>query len=287
MARGFNSVQLIGSLTQKPEMKYTAGGLAILELQLAGSDHIIGNDGQPRDLTWYQRVSVFGKQAEYLSEQLDAGTPVFIEGRLNYRTWDDQSGQKRSALGVNAVRVEALTHGPRKDNATLTDARGQERLLNALNQVTVIGNLIKDAELRYTPSGDAVTRFVVAINEQYRDRNGQDQESVHFVEVNVWRDLAEAAAELGKGDPVFVVGRLTTDNWTDKEGNRQYKDKLEGSRIEYLTRGPGGGGTSARPVQRDAQRGQEQRQPSQQPSQPSRPRLDIDEEFPPEEDLPF
>ena len=77
MARGFNSVQLVGTLTQAPEMKYTAGGLAILELNLAGSDRIVGNDGQPRDLTWYQRVTVFGKQAEYLSEQLEVGTPVF------------------------------------------------------------------------------------------------------------------------------------------------------------------------------------------------------------------
>lgn len=279
MARGFNSVQLIGTLTQAPEMKYTAGGLAILELNLAGSDKIIGNDGQPRDLAWYQRASVFGKQAEYLSEQLSLGTPVFVEGRLNYRTWEDQSGQKRSSLGVNATRVEALTQGPRKGDATVTDARGQERLVNALNQVMVIGNLTGNAELRYTPSGDAVTRFGIAVNEQYRDRNGQDQESVHFVEINVWRELAEAAAELAKGDAVFVVGRLTRDSWTDKEGTKQYKDKLEGSRIEYLTRGPGGG-TSARPPERDAQRGQQE-------GRPSRPKLDIDEEFPPEEDLPF
>lgn len=282
MARGFNNVQLVGTLTQAPEMKYTAGGLAILELNLAGSDHVVGSDGQPRDLAWYQRVTVFGKQAEYLSEQLTPGSTVFVDGRLNYRTWDDQSGQKRSALSINANRVEALTHGPRKGDPTVTDARGQERLVNALNQVTVIGNLIKDAELRYTPSGDAVARFVVAINEQYRDKNGQDQESVHFVEVNVWRELAEACAELAKGDPVYVVGRLTRDSWTDKDGNRQYKEKLEGSRIEFLTRGPGAGGTSARPPQpqADAQRGQQTRPPS-------RPKLDIDEEFPPEEDLPF
>lgn len=286
MARGFNSVQLIGTLTQAPEMKYTAGGLAILELNLAGSDRVLGHDGQMRDLSWYQRVTTFGKQAEYLSEQLSVGTHVFVEGRLNYRSWEDQGGQKRSALGVNAVRVDALTSGPRKGDVTLTDARGQERLVNALNQVTVIGNLTGDAELRYTPSGDAVTRFGIAVNEQYRDKSGQDQESVHFVEINVWRELAEACAELAKGDPVFVVGRLTTDSWTDKDGNRQYKDKLEGSRVEYLTRGPGAGGTgtrsqSASPAQAaGAQRGQ------QEPSRPS-PRLDIDEEFPPEEDLPF
>ena len=287
MARGFNSVHLAGTLTQAPEMKYTAGGLAILELNLAGNDHVMGNDGQARDLAWYHRVTVFGKQAEYLADQLEAGTPVFVDGRLNYRTWEDQNGQKRSALGINAIRVEALQKGPRKE-ASVLDARGQERLTNALNQVTVIGNLIKDAELRYTPSGDAVTRFVIAVNDQYRDRNGQDQESVHFVEVNVWRELAEGCAELAKGDPVMVMGRLVTDNWTDKDGNRNYKDKLEGMRVEYLTRGPGGGGTGTRSnnanANRSDQRGQEQ---TNRRGPANNSALDIDEEFPPEEDLPF
>lgn len=276
MARGYNSVLLAGTLTQKPELKYTAGGLAILELNPGGNDRVVGSDGQVRDLAWYHRVTVFGKQAEYLADQLEGGSPIFVDGRLKYRSWEDANGQKRSALDITAIRVEALTHGPRKGEATVLDAKNQERLVDALNQVTVIGNLIKDAELRYTPGGDAVTRFVVAINEQYRDRNGQDQESVHFVEVNVWRELAEACAELAKGDPVLVMGRLVTDNWTDKDGNRQYKDKIEGMRVEYLTRGPGSG-AGARPAnatdkQQDAQTGQ---------------KLDIDEEFPPEEDLPF
>ena len=121
-----------------------------------------------------------------------------------------------------------------------------------------------------------MTRFVVAVNDQYRDRNGQDQESVHFVEVNVWRELAESCAELAKGDPVMVMGRLVTDNWTDKDGNRNYKDKLEGMRVEYLTRGPGGGGTGTRPsanANRDAQRGQETSRKGANNSA-----LDIDEE---------
>ena len=277
MARGFNNVQLVGTLTQKPELKYTAGGLAILELNLGGNDRVVGSDGQTRDLAWYHRVSVFGKQAEYLVESLDQGTPVFVDGRLNYRAWEDNNGQKRSALGINASRVEALTHGTRKGEATVTDVKGQERLSDALNQVTLVGNLTRDAELRYTPGGDAVARFSVAVNEQFRDRSGQDQERTHYVDIDVWRELAEACGELAKGDPVMVVGRLVTDNWTDKDGNRQFKDKIEGSRVEFMTRGPGGGGAGARPVA------------SQKAPQSVRggQKLDIDEEFPPEEDLPF
>lgn len=273
MARGLNYIFLVGTLTQDPELRYTPGGLALLEMNLAGNDHVLGDDDQMRELAWYHRTTVFGAAAESLANQLQAGTPVFVEGRLDYRSWENQEGQRRSALDVKALRVEVLGFGPRKGDATVTDVRGQARLRNALNEVMIIGNLTRDAELRYTPSGSAVTRFSVAVNERYRDRAGAEQERTHYVDVNVWRDLAEACGELGRGDPVFVVGRLVNDSWTDKEGNRRYTTRIEGSRVEFLTRGPGVGGAETRAVE-----------PSRrvQASQ-----LDIDEEFPPEEDLPF
>jgi len=276
MARGLNVVMLAGTLTQAPELRYTPAGLAILELNLGGNDHVVGDDDKLRELAWYHRVTVFGAQGESLANQLEEGSPVFIEGRLNYRSWDAPDGQRRSALEVVAQRVEVLTFGPRRGETTVTDARGQHRLRDALNQVSIIGNLTRDAELRYTPSGSAVTRFSVAVNERYRDRSGTDQERTHYVDVNVWRELAEACGELAKGDPVFAVGRLVNDSWTDKDGNRRFTTRLEGSRVEYLTRGPGGGGAVTRPERpATSAQGAQTRQ------------LDIDEEFPPEEDLPF
>lgn len=278
MARGLNYIFLAGSLAQEPELRYTPGGLAILEMTLAGNDHVIGDDDQQRELAWYHRVTVFGAQAEAMANQLQPGTPVLAEGRLDYRSWENQEGQRRSALDVKANRIEVLTLGPRETgpaeaDATVVDAKGQQRLRDALNQAMIIGNLTRDAELRYTPSGAAVTRFSVAVNDRYRDKSGNDQERTHFVDVNVWRELAEACAGLTKGDPVFVIGRLVNDSWTDKEGNRRYSTRIEGSRVEFLTRGPGtgGAGTRAQPVGARAQASQ----------------LDIDEEFPPEEDLPF
>ena len=276
MAKGLNSVHLAGTLTQAPELRYTPGGLAILELNLGGNDSVLGDDGQMRELAWYHRVSVFGSAAESLATQVSAGTPLFIEGALNYRSWE-ADGQRRNALDVKAIRVEVLGFGPRKGEQTVLDSRGQHRLKNALNEVKLIGNLTRDAELRYTPSGSAVTRFSLAVNERFRDRSGSDQERTHYIDVNVWRDLAEGSAELRKGDPVFVTGRLVNDSWTDSDGNRRYTTRVEGSRVEFLTRGPGQqGGTSTRPESSQ----------SAQISQPSKA-LDIDEEFPPEEDLPF
>lgn len=273
MARGLNTILLAGTLTQAPELRYTPGGLAILELNLGGNDHVIGDDNQERELAWYHRVTVFGAAAESLVDQVEAGTPVFVEGRLNYRSWETPEGQRRSALDVNASRVDVMTMGGRKGETTVVDVKGQHRLKDALNQVTIVGNLTRDAELRYTPSGSAVTRFSVAVNERFRDRSGTDQERTHYVDVNVWRELAEAAGELVKGDPVFVIGRLVNDSWTDKEGNRRYTTRIEGSRVEVLTRGPGSGGAVTRP------------ETTTQRARASQ--LDIDEEFPPEEDLPF
>jgi len=298
MARGFNSVILVGCLTKKAELKYTPSGLAILDLNVAGNDRIIGDDSQVRDIAWYHRVSVLGKQAEYLADQLEQGTMVFIDGRVNYRAWE-QEGQKRSAVDVKGIRVEVLTPGIRKENPTVADSLGQPRLTNALNQVTVVGNLTRDAEMRYTPNGNAVTRIGIAVNEQYRDRSGQDQENVHFIDIQVWRELAEGLADLGKGDGVMVMGRLVNDSWQDQEGNKRYRTYVEGTRIETLTRGPSSGGAATRsqPAQSSAQSsgasapaaamntGIDTVQVDAQASQVSK--LDIDEEFPPEEDLPF
>src|SRR5690606_1777909 len=135
MARGLNTIYLVGTLVQAPEMRYTQNGLAILELNLAGNDNVIGDDDRPRELAWYHRVTLFGAQAEQTVSQIEDGTPARAEGRINYRTWESQDGQKRSALDVNANRVEVLTMGPRGEDATVVDAKGQERLRNALNQV--------------------------------------------------------------------------------------------------------------------------------------------------------
>lgn len=277
MARGLNTVHLIGTLVQEPEMRYTQGGLAILELNLAGNDHVLGDDGTPRELAWYHRVTVFGGQAEVLSNLVHEGSVVMVEGRLNFRSWETPEGQKRSSLDVNANRVDVLTHGPRRGEPTVIDNRGQHRLKDALNQVIIVGNLTRDAELRYTPSGAAVTRVGVAVNERFRGRSGEDQERTHFVDVTTWRELAEDTGELKRGDGVFVIGRLVNDSWTDREGNRRYTTRLEGQRVEFLARGPGNGGAGTRP-DRPAAGAQTSASTSQ---------LDIDEEFPPEEDLPF
>jgi single-strand DNA-binding protein len=94
--------------------------------------------------------------------------------------------------------------------------------MTAIN-ITVIGNLTGDPELRYTPTGAPVAQFTVASNERFRDSGGEWQDgATSFVRCNAWRDLAEHAAEsLGKGDRVIVAGILRQRDYEAKDGSKR------------------------------------------------------------------
>jgi single-strand DNA-binding protein len=268
----------VGTLTQDPELRYTAGGLAVMELNLAGNDVVTDEQGQTREPAWYHRIKLLGKSAEFWGDTLKAGMALFVEGKLEYRSWE-QEGQKKSSLEIRADRMEIVSLDGKRGQVTVTDARGQERLKDGLNHVMLVGNLTRDPELRYTPQGTAVTRLSLAVNEKFTTRQGGEQEKVHYVEAQAWRELAEFAAELKKGDGAFLIGRLVNDSWTAQDGTRRYTTRVELNRLERLARGTGQstGGNSSQSVA-TAAKGRAGK-------------VDIDEglvdDFPPEEDLPF
>src|SRR5436853_4358561 len=93
------------------------------------------------------------------------------------------------------------------------------------NTVTVVGNLTRDPELRYTPSGASNTRFGVAVNRRWMDRNTNEwQEATSFFDIVCWREMAENVSEsLQKGSRVLVTGRLEQRSWETPEGDRRSK----------------------------------------------------------------
>ena len=104
-----------------------------------------------------------------------------------------------------------------------------------LNRVLLIGNLTRDPEVRYLPSGMAVCDLSMAINERYRSKTGETVESTCFVDVVAWAKQAETCGEyLRKGSPVFVEGSLQLDKWTSKEGEARSKLRVKAGRIQFL-----------------------------------------------------
>ncbi len=139
----------------------------------------------------------------------------------------------------------------------------------AANHVTLIGNLVDDPELRFTPSGVAMAKVRFAVNRRWQDKAGAWQEDTSFFGGTLWREAAENAAEsLQKGMRVIVTGRLEQRNWETPEGEKRSVVEVAidemGPSLRWataaVTRSPrsgdssaggGGGGTPAAPVARE------------------------------------
>jgi len=104
----------------------------------------------------------------------------------------------------------------------------------SMNRVFLIGNLTKDPEIRYAPSGTAVGDLRMAVSRKYRTSDGQDHEETCFVGVTVWGRQAETCGEyLSKGRPVLVEGRLKFDEW-EKEGQKHSRLSVVADRVQFL-----------------------------------------------------
>ena len=126
--------------------------------------------------------------------------------------------------------------------------------MGSVNKVILVGNLGRDAELRYTPGGAAVATLNLATTEVFKDREGQKKEDTQWHRVILWGKTAESLQDyLTKGKQIYVEGKLQTRKWKDKDGNDKYTTEVRGDRVVLLSgggrgdsagRGEGGGGRS-------------------------------------------
>lgn len=117
--------------------------------------------------------------------------------------------------------------------------------MGSVNKVILVGNLGRDAELRYTPGGAAVAKFSVATTEVWNDKSGQRQERTEWHNIDLWGKQAETLQEyLRKGKQIYLEGRLQTDEYTDKEGVKRKSTKVRCDRVVLLGSAGGGRGPS-------------------------------------------
>lgn len=119
-----------------------------------------------------------------------------------------------------------------------------------LNKVMLIGNVVRDPELRTIPSGQSVASISVATNRSWNDNSGELQKAVEYTDIVAWGKLAEIAGQiLKKGRRIYVEGRLQTRNWEGQDGVKRYKTEVIASDLIVLDKPQGismnGGGTEA------------------------------------------
>ena len=104
-----------------------------------------------------------------------------------------------------------------------------------LNKVFLMGNLTRDPELRYTPSGMAVASFGMAMNRKWKSQDGQQKEDVCFVDVEAWARTAEVISEYcKKGSPLFVEGRLRLNTWEGRDGQKRSKLRVVVDNFQFI-----------------------------------------------------
>ena len=171
-----------------------------------------------------------------------------------------------------------------------------------VNKVILVGNLGKDPELRYTPSGAAVVNFSLATSETYKDRDGNRQTKTEWHNIVAWRQLAEICGKyLHKGKQVYIEGSLQTRKWQDRDGNDRYTTEILANQMQMLGRsdengggyqGGGQGSYESAPSQQYGSQPQQaapQQRPQQQPQpQQQRPAPVYEEPvFNPDDEIPF
>ena len=138
--------------------------------------------------------------------------------------------------------------------------------MGSVNKVILVGNLGRDAELRFTPGGQPVATITMATTETWNDKQGNRQEQTEWHRVILWGKAAEALQQyLVKGKQIYVEGKLQTRQWEDKDGNKRYTTEIRADRITLL--GGGGGG---------------RRQDDEEPVRATEPQQQIDDD-----DIPF
>lgn len=105
---GLNKAFLIGNLTRDPELRYTPSGLAVTSFTVAANRSYTTPSGEKKDTTTFMKVVVWGKRAEVCGEYLNKGSLVFVEGRIQNRSWQAQDGTKRTTVEIVANNVQFL-----------------------------------------------------------------------------------------------------------------------------------------------------------------------------------
>jgi single-strand DNA-binding protein len=118
----------------------------------------------------------------------------------------------------------------------------------SFNKITLVGNLGRDPELRYTPQGTPVCNFTMATNEKRKDKSGESQDVTTWFRVTLWGRQAETASQyLTKGRPIYIEGRLRVEEWTDRDNKQRYTLEVHATDMQFIGGGRGDDTVAASP----------------------------------------
>jgi single-strand DNA-binding protein len=234
----YNRVHIIGYQTQPLQVRQTPGGTSVTDLNLVVPYAFRSENGEMLQGKGFQVVTLWGPMAEVAGRFVRPGSQLFISGRLQTDSWEDEkSGEKRSKTKI--VGLDMIMLDPKDGQHELPS--GASAVQPALNRADVVGNVTRDPEMRTTTSGQQVLSLGVATNDRWKDKaSGTDKERSEFHNIVVWGALADEVSKMvKKGNRVYVSGRVQTRSWETKDGAKRTTTEVIAEQVNLLgTRHP-------------------------------------------------
>lgn len=228
-----NRVQIIGYQTQPVQVRQTPGGTSVTDLNLVVPYAFTSESGEQLTGKSFHTITLWGSLAEVAGQFIKPGAQVFIAGRLQTDSWEDeQSGEKRSKTKI--VGGEMILLDPK--GGQMEAPAGAKKLLTCCNRADVVGNVTRDPEMRTTTSGQKVLTLGIATNERWKDKaSGEMKERSEFHNVVVWGELAEEVMRgVKKGNRMYVAGRVQTRSWETPAGAKRYTTEIIADSVSLL-----------------------------------------------------
>ncbi len=228
-----NRIELIGYQTQPVTIRQTPTGTSVTDLNLVVPYTFQNGKGERLTGRSFHTVTLWGSMADIAGQYVKPGAQVFVSGRLQTDSWEDQeSAEKRSKTKV--VALDMILLDPKDGQKNPPDQAGL--LLQCLNRAEVIGNATRDPEMRTTTGGQNVLTLGIATNERWRDKASQEiKERAEFHSVVIWGDLAKAVQNaVKKGQRVYVSGRVQTRSWETQAGQKRQTTEIIADHVSLL-----------------------------------------------------
>ncbi len=229
----YNRVHITGYQTQPVEVRQTPNGTSVTDLNIVVPYTFKSEEGKEINGKSFHPVTLWGPMADVAGQYIRPGSQVFISGRLQTDSWEDQqSGEKRSKTRI--VALDLIMLDPKDGQLKAPDSSPQ--LTSCANRADVVGHLTKDPEVRTTTNGNKVTTIGIATNERWRDKSsGEDRERTEFHNVVVWGDLAEEMAKnCKKGQRLYASGRVQSRGWETQSGAKRTTTEIIADKISML-----------------------------------------------------
>ncbi len=228
-----NRVHIIGYIAQPIDLRKIPSGTSVTDLNVVVPYNFVGDKGEQLSGKGFYTVTVWGSMADVAAQFLKPGSQIFLGGRLQTDSWEDQeTKEKRSKTKI--VAMDLIMLDPK--DGQLPEPKDAPLLTQCFSRAEVVGNVTKDPEMRTTTSGKNVLSIGVATNERWREKaTGEDKERTEFHNIVVWGDLAQQVAQkLKKGNRVFVSGRVQTRSWETQAGAKRTTTEIVAEQVLML-----------------------------------------------------